>query len=120
MTKSTSLSATKADTISTVQNWLNTENRCVLNAKKSVLFCKTNYFHHLCNALHFKPRRVMSANHAGFFYAHLIFPYGGMSYWFRPVQVLNGPAALVIGVEQRGAEPLLFPQSETFKCSIYD
>ena len=51
MTKSTSLSAPKADTISTVQNWLNTENRCVLNAKKSVLFCKTNYFHHLSPSL---------------------------------------------------------------------
>ena len=55
MTKSTSLSAPKADTISTVQNWLNTESRCVLNAKKSVLFCKTNYFHHLCSEQHLLP-----------------------------------------------------------------
>lgn len=37
----------------------------------------------------------------------------GVDFWFRPAWSVNAPTAWQ-GVEQRGAEPLLFPQSETF------
>ena len=39
-------------------------------------------------------------------------------FWFRPVQVLNGPAASFQGVEQRGAEPLFVSaQVKLLNCS---
>ena len=114
MQKSTSLSAPKADTISTVQNWLNTENRCVLNAKKISFVLQNKLFSPSLQCVTFESRRVMSANACGLFLCpsfYDIILVLGISYWFRPVWSVNAPTASIQGVTQRGAEPLLFPQS---------
>ena len=60
----------------------------------------------------------MSANLCGLFlcpYHKHIIPSMGVDF-LVPSRALycNGRAASIQGVEQRGAEPLLFPQSETF------